>query len=93
MPSMREAIGSGNHKTAAAMVISCGMLAVATTSQLRPPRFTAIGAWLLLGGSGATRGPAQKAALLLTKIFSVFKTLAMASASITITTMQGLTGV
>jgi hypothetical protein len=94
-PSMREAVSSGNHKTAAAMVRAADALWARGGHNLWPPQLTSIGVRLLLGRSGATRGPAlpvQKVTPLPTKIFSIFKTPAMACASITITIMQEPTG-
>ncbi len=67
-PSMREAVGSGNHKPRT----PCGKFEAATTPRLPMLQLIAIGARLLLGGNGATRGPVlpvQKVARLPTKIF------------------------
>jgi hypothetical protein len=98
-PSMQEAVASGNHKMTATMIKAADTLwdargghdptvAAATTHRNSSPAPS--------GGSGAIIGPVlpvQKVAPLPTKIFSVFKTPAMAGASITITTIQEPTGV
>jgi hypothetical protein len=52
-PSMREAVGAGNHKTAWTRFepqTPCGMLEAATTLWTRPPRLTEVGALLPLAG-------------------------------------------
>ncbi len=99
LPSMREAVVSGNHKMGAAMVRAVEALWDARSSH-DPTVMAAMThrnrSLAPAEGSRATRGPAlpvQKVAPLPTKIFSIFKTLAMVCASITITTMQGPTGV
>jgi hypothetical protein len=96
-PSMREVVGSGNYKMAAAMVRVANTFCDARdTTHGRGCRNSPQQEPLLLGGSGVTRGsalPVQKVAPLLTKIFSVFKTLAIACASITIISMQWPTSV
>jgi hypothetical protein len=94
-PSMREVVEQETTRRPRLWWTPCGMLAMATTKRLQLLQLTAVRARLLLGESGATRGapvPVQKVAPLPTRIFSVFKTLAMACASITITTIQEPTG-
>jgi hypothetical protein len=73
----------------------CGMLGVATTPQLQPPRQSAVGALLLAAGREATKGkvtPAPKVAPLPAQAFIHFKTVAMACINFTITTLIRLTG-
>jgi hypothetical protein len=96
---MRETVASWNHKTATAIVNVADALwdalsshsptvAAAMTNRSRSPAPVG-GKRDDKGGSGAR----SKSHPLPTKIFSVLKTLAMACASIIITTMQGPTNV
>ncbi len=59
LPSMREAVGAGNHKTAAAIVKAADTLWdawAATTPRSQPPRLNAVGALLLLARRRVTKG-------------------------------------
>jgi hypothetical protein len=93
--ALRKAMGAGNHK----MVTAADALwdargghdptvVAATTNTNRSP--AAVGRSRATGGA---RVPVQKVVPLPTRIFSVFKTLAMACASIIIATMQEFIGV
>jgi hypothetical protein len=99
LPSMREAVGAGNKKTAAAIVKAadpCGMLEDATTLWSRPPRQRKVGAQLQQMGRRVTKGgamPVPKVALLPALTSTRFTTLAMACVSFTTTMPTRLSGV
>jgi hypothetical protein len=106
-PSMREAVGAGNHKTAVDMVRAADALwdaqgghdptvAAATTLRSRLPRLTEVGALLPLAGRRPTKGaakPVPKVARLPALLFTLSRTLPMACASFTIVTPTEHTGV
>jgi hypothetical protein len=93
LPSMRETVGAGAHKTAAAMVKAADALwdargghdptvAATSTQRNRSPA----------PSSGKRPAPSSGKRPLLAQIFILFKTLAMACVNFTITTPIGLTG-
>jgi hypothetical protein len=98
-PSMREAVGACNHKTAPAMAKAADaqwMLQAATALRSQPPRLSEEGALLLTTGSEATNRaatPAPKVTPLPALTFTLFKSLAMAFVNFTIIMPTRLTGV
>jgi hypothetical protein len=96
LPSMRETVGTGNHKMATE---SCGR-PVGHSRRPQPhsqvPQHREFGVQLQQSGRRATKGaakPAPKVALLPALTSIRFTTLAMASVNFTITTLTKLTGV
>jgi hypothetical protein len=98
LPSMRETVGAGTHKTAAAMVKAADALwdarrghdptvPAALTQRSRSPAPSSRKRGDKRGGNAR-----PKSCPLPTQIFIHFKTLAMACVNFTITTPIGLTG-